>query len=84
MKIRPKKVGVFHEDGQTDMTLIATFHNFMNAPGGLHCNEIDARILISPCSYHGSTPATPVGSRMSGLHEYDKRGDSQWQPIIVR
>jgi len=37
MKIRPVEAGLFHADGQTDMTkLIVAFRNFANALETLH------------------------------------------------
>ena len=35
MKIRPVGAELFHEDGQTDMTLIVAFRNFVNAHNSL-------------------------------------------------
>ena len=37
MTIRQKEAEFFHENGQTDMNLIVTFCNFVNATDGLHC-----------------------------------------------
>ena len=39
MEILPAEAEFFVEDGQTDMKLIVTLRNFLNAPNGLHCTK---------------------------------------------
>ena len=60
------------------------FSQFCERAWWITLYEIHAWILISSCNYYRRSPNTRVGSRMSGLHEYDTRGKSQWQTIVVR
>ena len=56
MTIRQKEAEIFHENGQTDMKLIVTFRNFVNAPDGLHCTTSSHGSLFRLAIIMGQLP----------------------------